>query len=81
MSVGISLVMQGEAREACWPASQISAPPGTGRLATMRLGGRRNGERTRFLPAFLSAAAGNAAAAQYFLCNLRAPGIVLTVVT
>jgi hypothetical protein len=40
LSVGISLVMQGESKEAYWPASQISAPPGTWRLATVRLEGQ-----------------------------------------
>ena len=40
LSLGISLVMRGEAKEAFWPSSQIASKPSAGRLASLRLGGK-----------------------------------------
>jgi len=40
LSLGASLVMRGDAKEAFWPASQVGNKPSSGRLASLRLGGR-----------------------------------------
>jgi hypothetical protein len=40
LSLGASLVMRGDTKEAFWPATQVNTKPSTGRLATVRLGGK-----------------------------------------